>query len=111
MWVWLIATLVRDVCELLDLQKLYLAKSSKQYFLTLAPSRITTVVLETQEEATVSSERQQVVAQTVVAVSRKRKETARLVDVRVHPPTKRKDTHRKPLPTSKVQLSHQESSY
>jgi hypothetical protein len=66
MWVWFIATLVRDVCEHLDLQKLYLAKSSKQYFQTLAPSRITTVVLETQEEATGSSERQQLVAQTVL---------------------------------------------
>jgi hypothetical protein len=105
MWVWLIATLVRDVCEHVSLQKLYLAKSTKQYLQTIAPARIPTVVLETQEEVTDSSERQE-----EVTVSRKRKETARLVDVRVHPPTKRKDSHRKPLPTSKVVLAHQESS-
>ena len=52
MWVWLIATLVRDVCDLVELPKLYAAKTVKQYFRSKDHCTVATIIPGTQVDAT-----------------------------------------------------------
>lgn len=52
MWVWLIATLVRDVCDHVELPKLYAAKTVKQYFRTKDHCTVDTIIPGTQVDAT-----------------------------------------------------------
>ena len=56
MWVWLIATLVRDVCAHVELPKLFAAKTVKQYFRTLDHCTVDTIIPGTQVDPTPVSE-------------------------------------------------------
>ena len=58
MWVWLIATLVRNVCVHVELKKLYAATTAKQYLRTLAAPMVFNTIPETQVEEISGSSQQ-----------------------------------------------------
>jgi hypothetical protein len=58
MWVWLIATLVRNVCVHVELKKLYAAKTAKQYFRNIAAPMVSTTIHETPVEELSGSSQQ-----------------------------------------------------
>ena len=88
MWVWLIATLVRDVCRDLDLKDLFAAQSVREFLIEpiyddvskLGSSAITTRIPETQLDAATSL---------VTIAPRKRQDTSRFLNEPVPRPTKR----------------------
>ena len=58
MWVWLIATLVRNVCVHVQRKKLYALKSAKQYLQSIAAPMVSTTTQDTPVEEVSGSSHQ-----------------------------------------------------